>query len=101
MAIKMPCPRCNTLVVRKSICPRCGGGVGVKPSASRRGYGKTWQRLSALAISLQPWCSRCKSTNDLTTDHRAPLALVGERELSLADVDVLCRKCNSSKGKRI
>jgi len=65
MAIQMPCARCGTLTRRKSICPRCGAGVGVRLSAARRGYDATWQRLSRMAIALQPWCSSCGSKEDL------------------------------------
>lgn len=56
-----------------------------------RGYGASWQRLSRRARRLQPWCSTCGAVEDLTTDHlRWPAT-------TLADVQVLCRGCNSRK----
>ena len=64
---------------------------GTKLSASRRGYGSRWRALSREARRLQPWCSDCGATADLTADHlRFPA-------FSLQDVDVVCRSCN---GKR-
>jgi 5-methylcytosine-specific restriction enzyme A len=67
-----------------------------KPPTTQRGYGADWQRLSTLARSRQPWCSICGATQDLTTDHRNP-ATRGMRGVTLADVQVLCRRCNGSK----
>ena len=99
MAIQMPCARCGTLTRRKSFCPRCGAGVGVKRSAARRGYDATWQRLSRMAIALQPWCSQCGSKEDLTGDHITALAN-GNRRPTLDGIQVLCRSCNSRKGAR-
>lgn len=59
---------------------------------AQRGYNSAWNRLSARARGLQRFCSECGSTNDLTADHlRWPAR-------TLADVDVLCRRCNSRKG---
>lgn len=63
-----------------------------KPSAHRRGYGSTWQRLSQRARRLQPWCSDCGTKDDLTADHlRWPAR-------TLKDVDVVCRPCNTRRG---
>jgi len=64
---------------------------GTSKSAHARGYTSRWRRLSAEARRLQPWCSDCGATEDLTADHlRFPA-------YSLRDVDVVCRSCN---GKR-
>jgi 5-methylcytosine-specific restriction enzyme A len=67
-----------------------------RPTTTQRGYGTHWQRLATLARRLQPWCSICGATQDLTTDHVNP-ATRGMRGLTLADVQVLCRRCNGSK----
>lgn len=65
----------------------------VKPSATKRGYDEAWSKLSKRARELQPWCSSCGATEDLTGDHlRWPAK-------TLRDVDVLCRGCNARKGK--
>jgi 5-methylcytosine-specific restriction enzyme A len=72
-----------------------------RESASQRGYDYRWRKLSERARRLQPWCSWCGATDDLTTDHRVPLAAGGTRRPTLADVLVLCRPCNSRKGARL
>ncbi len=59
---------------------------------TERGYDNRWARLSARARRLQPWCSDCGAVEDLTGDHlRWPAR-------TLADVDVVCRSCNSARG---
>lgn len=58
-----------------------------------RGYDEAWTKLSLRARELQPWCSVCGTSEDLTGDHlRWPAR-------TLRDVDVLCRSHNSRKGK--
>ena len=52
--------------------------------------------MSKLARELQPWCSRCFNTKDLTADHIVSIANGGLNTLD--NISVLCRKCNSSKG---
>jgi 5-methylcytosine-specific restriction enzyme A len=66
----------------------------------QRGYGRQWQKLSKQARELQPYCSvpGCQST-DLTVDHVDPRTR-GKPGLTLADVQVLCRFHNSSKGAK-
>lgn len=63
-----------------------------KPSSSRRGYGCGWRRLSREARRVHPFCMDCGTAEDLTADHlRWPAR-------SLADVEVVCRSCNSKRG---
>jgi 5-methylcytosine-specific restriction endonuclease McrA len=50
--------------------------------------------LAAEAIRRQPWCSACGTTVDLTGDHIDPNK---RTDLTLDDVQVLCRRCNSRK----
>lgn len=57
------------------------------------GYTERWKRLSRRARRLQPWCSICGSTGDLTCDHLHWPAK------DLNDVQVLCRSCNAKKGE--
>lgn len=44
-------------------------------------------------------CKRCGSSDDLTMDHVIPISKGGLHTKS--NIDVLCRKCNSSKGAKI
>jgi 5-methylcytosine-specific restriction endonuclease McrA len=70
-------------------------------SSTRRGYDQAWRALAARAVQLHPWCSTpgCPNTTDLVADHLNP-ATRGQPGLTLADVQVLCRPCNSRKGSR-
>ena len=72
----------------------------VKISARRRGFGTAWDKLSRSARRLQPWCSDCGSTVDLTVDHSPEAWERHEAGLPirLVDVDVCCRSCNSRRG---
>lgn len=69
-------------------------------SRQARGYGARWERLSARARKLQPFCSDCGSTSDLTTDHSEEAWRRHERGqlIRLRDVDVVCRSCNGKRG---
>lgn len=56
------------------------------------GYDSRWDRLSKRARAAQPWCSWCGREDDLSADHKRWPAR------GLADVQVLCRSCNSKRG---
>lgn len=69
-------------------------------SARERGYDRAWDKLSARARRLQPFCSDCHTTENLTTDHK-PSAWKRKAEgkpLRLWDVDVVCAPCNLARG---
>lgn len=71
-----------------------------KPSSRTRGYDTAWTRLSKRARRLQPWCSSCGATEHLEADH---LPSAWERHAAglpvrLADVQVLCSRCNKLAG---
>ena len=55
------------------------------------------RRGNRVAIKGPP--SARGTTEDLTVDHRDPNTK-GRTDLTLADVDVLCRSCNARKGRR-
>jgi hypothetical protein len=91
MSVSIPCLECGT-PSSTSRCPRHKLPERPKAPPSRRGYGRRWQMLSRLARNLHPWCSDCGALDDLTADHlRWPAT-------SLADVEVVCRACNSARG---
>ncbi|MBX7452291.1 hypothetical protein GR927_30265 [Mycolicibacterium sp. 3033] len=75
--------------------PRC-----TKPSRQSRGYDAAWQKLSAQARRLQPWCSDCGATDDLQCDH-TPQAWErwnAGKAIRLRDVEVVCGPCNRARG---
>ena len=92
-----PCLYCGVLS-RSSTCKSCVISIQSKDPKRRernKQYNYEWHKLSRLARSLQPWCSRCGSKNDLTADHILSLANGGSNILE--NIMILCRKCNSSK----
>src|SRR4249920_1346650 len=50
------------------------------------------------AIPLVGKCAECGSTRDLTRDHITSLAGGGGNEAT--NIRILCRRCNSSKGRK-
>lgn len=96
-----PCLDCGTLSER----PRCPDHdqrpAEVKTSSTARGYDTAWRKLSERARRLQPFCTDCGTTNDLTTDH-SPEAWQRHNAglpIRLADVAVVCRSCNGKRGR--
>ncbi|KQH78855.1 hypothetical protein AO501_07715 [Mycobacterium gordonae] len=75
------------------------------PSATARGYGYSYQKLRAQAIALQPFCTDCQATDNLTLDHTPESWRKVERgrTLTLRDVRngllfVRCQRCNQKAG---
>lgn len=94
-----PCIECGEL----SEAARCPEHTEAKfvASSTQRGYGTAWRKLSERARRLQPFCSDCGSTADLTADH-SPEAwerVAAGLSIRLSDVDVVCRGCNSRRGR--
>ncbi len=81
--------------------PRCGEHtVDPKPSARKRGYTTSWDRLSRKARKLQPFCTDCGATTDLQCDH-TPQAWERKnagKSIRLQDIDVVCGPCNRARG---
>ena len=94
----MPCLYCGTLS-RGSACKDCINSIQARDPKRRernKQYNYEWHKISRIARQIQPWCSRCGSQKDLTADHIISLESGGSNILS--NVQVLCRRCNSSKG---
>jgi 5-methylcytosine-specific restriction enzyme A len=102
--IKAPCLDCGNPTLHRPRCPECRRARQRQlKKRANKAYDGQWRKLSKRARSLQPWCSRCGATNNLTADHVHPLARGGKtRNLKLGvDVDVLCNRCNAAKGTTI
>lgn len=109
------CPSCGAPWIRDddlAECKKCRPSNRVKPVTRQRtrarlgqdapagGYDARWRKLSRRARQLQPFCSHCGSTDDLTADH-SPEAWrrhAAGLPIRLRDVDVLCRRCNTDAG---
>ena len=97
MPLPRPCAGCG-VIVRSSRCAACRSlKEKMRPTRAQRGYDYEWAKLSKQMRELQPWCSRCLRTEDLTLDHITPLSAGGRSVYS--NVQVLCRRCNSEKGQ--
>lgn len=86
-------------------CPtgRCTEHPAAKtrPRPSRSiGYDAAWDRLSKKARHLQPFCTDCGTTHNLTADHLPTAWHRKEQGLAirLADIDVVCATCNKRRG---
>lgn len=72
-----------------------------KESTNARGYGHSWTQLSRRARRLQPWCSDCGTSEDLSCDHspEAWRRVAAGKPIRLKDIDVVCIRCNIARGK--
>lgn len=93
-----PCIDCG----EPSPTTRCPDHQPTQTRPSRAaGYDAAWDRLSRRARRLQPFCSDCGTRDDLTCDH-SPEAWRRKNAglpIRLTDVDVVCRPCNSRRGR--
>ncbi len=96
-----PCRQCGELITAGSYCTEHTPKHSGSPNVSHPAYGNPtrWKRLSKRLRRIQPWCSTCGSTEQLTIDHLTPVAR-GGAPYDLDNLDVLCRPCNSRKGNR-
>lgn len=111
-ALPRPCLDCGDLA-SSSRCEPCAEVHDreqqrvedeTRGSATARGYDAAWQRLSTEARRKQPWCSDCghwgNAANPLTADHLpgAWEKRAAGKALTLLDVEVVCRDCNTKRG---
>lgn len=110
--LRSVCADCGRTYEREqsnSRCPECAPPKAptvarVMHDRSKRprkiGYTAAWDRLSARARRLQPFCSDCGREDQLTADH-SPAAWQRQAEgkpIRLEDIDVVCRRCNAERG---
>lgn len=102
-----PCVNCGQLLEERSRCTDCRSSerkhqAGYQPSKSsrQRGYDSRWDSLSSRARRIQPWCTDCGATEDLTADHslEAWNRYYAGLPIRLRDIDVVCRVCNIDRG---
>jgi 5-methylcytosine-specific restriction endonuclease McrA len=100
MTLLRPCIVCGE-PADGSRCPDHVRPSSPKVSAAARGYGAAWQRLSAKARKLQPFCTDCGTSENLQLDH-LPSAwerkAKGQRIRLGIDAEVVCGPCNRSRG---
>lgn len=104
-----PCLTCGTPTDNGSRCTEhtktdqrltSRAALSVNRSPRRAGYDYAWDKLSARARQLQPFCSDCGATEDLQTDHTPEAWRRKSKGLAirLEDVDVVCGPCNRARG---
>lgn len=73
-------------------------------SASKRGYGRDWQRLRDLHLASSPLCVECQRRGvvaaAIDVDHIRPHEGRDDLRLDPANLQSLCKKCHGAKTKR-
>lgn len=102
------CSECGTTYERDrdgSKCQACrpadrGERELYRGSRQSRGYDYRWEKLARRARELQPFCSDCGATDDLTGDHSSTAweRRAAGKAIRLRDIDVVCRRCNGERG---
>lgn len=99
MGLLRSCVECGELS-EQSRCAEHQPAEPPKASSTQRGYDSVWARLSKRARTLQPFCTDCLTTKDLTADH-SPEAWERKaqgRAITLDLITVVCRSCNAKRG---
>lgn len=94
-------------------CPTCAAAretsrAAPRGTATQRGYDSRWRRLVALAMAAQEaaqgvaYCVDCGVTRQEGRETRNPLTGDHLRwpALTIADVEIVCRRCNSARPAR-
>lgn len=67
-------------------------------SLKNNGSTSQWRRIRQTVINRDGCCQLCGTEERLTVDHIVPRVLGGDDNLN--NLQVLCSRCNSSKGGR-
>lgn len=102
--VSRPCLSCGT-ATPSTRCPECASAhESRRPSRRIKGrYDTKHNKLRAIVLREQPWCSECKapgtSDNPLQADHIVPHGRGGKNVRS--NYQTLCRSCNAAKRDRV
>jgi 5-methylcytosine-specific restriction enzyme A len=91
------------LIVAGNLCAACKRKRQIaKGTTTQRGYGATWQKLSAYVIQRDGGICQLRlpvcTTTATTADHITPKARGGSD--SLDNLQAACRQCNAAKCDR-
>lgn len=103
-------PRKALRPCRHSGCPNLTDGLYCtehkslypdRPSASKRGYGSKWQKVSRAYLRRNPLCVRCladgRYTQATVTDHIIPHRNRPELLWNKTNFQALCKPCHDRK----
>lgn len=104
MTVPKPCIECGEVTPSTTRCNDCEAARNARRdvrrgTAAQRGYDRAWDRLSAQARALQPFCSTPGCSFPITPTHPLTAHHLVWPALKLADVQVLCLTCNNRRGK--
>ncbi len=83
--------------------PVPSSGKADRPSASKLGYGRTWQRVRLYYLAGHPLCELCNKRGELTpaTQVHHLVIPIGEDGHSREDnLQALCASCHSKETRR-
>lgn len=73
---------------------RCADHAKARPSASKRGYGSSWEKLRRAYLRAHPGCEICGGMGGVDVHHRIPISLGGS-----STWDNLMTLCHSHHSK--
>ena len=72
-----------------------------RPSRSKRGYGRDWQRVRLAHLEMEPFCRFCKERNWLVAaqvvDHIISIEERPDLRLEHSNLRSLCKSCHDSR----
>ncbi len=71
-----------------------------RPSASKRGYDRAWQRLRLVILDRDPVCTICHAALSQVVDHIEAVADAPHRRLDPDNLRGLCKPCHDRRTAR-
>ncbi|WP_124712697.1 HNH endonuclease signature motif containing protein [Mycolicibacterium nivoides] len=95
--MKRPCIGCGEPIDNGTYCPSC------RPTQTGNRshpllHTARWERLSKRLRKFSPFCENCGSTEQLSVDHIIPVTQRPDLIFELANLRVLCMRCNRQRG---